>query len=78
MIVTSATIPHVCDSPLKVVIEKLEKSFQVAIKWLSHNYMKPNNGKCEFLITGHRFEHLLLNVGETLGIKSGQVTSHNN
>ena len=27
--------------------------------------MKLNAEKCEFLITGHRFEHLWLNVGET-------------
>ena len=26
--------------------------------------MKLNAGKCEFLITGHRFEHLWLNVKE--------------
>ena len=56
------TTPNVCDSSLKVVIEKLEKSSQLAIKWFNHNYMKLNAKKCEFLITGHRFEHLWLNV----------------
>ena len=29
--------------------------------------------KCEFLITGHRFEHLWLNVGETQVWKKNQV-----
>ena len=39
------TTPNVCDSSLKVVIEKLEKSSQLAIKWFSHNYMKLNAEK---------------------------------
>ena len=56
------TTPNECD---KVVTEKLEKSSQSAIKWFNHSYMKLNAEKCEFLITGHRFEHLWLNVGET-------------
>ena len=58
------TTPNICDSSLKVIIEKLERSTQSTIKWFSHNYMKLNAEKCEFLITGHRFEHLWLNVGE--------------
>ena len=67
------TTPNVCDSSLKVVIEKLEKSSQLAMKWFSHNYMKLNAEKCEFLITGHRFEHLWLNVGETQVCEKNQV-----
>ena len=67
------TTPNVCDSSLKVVIEKLEKSSQLAVKWFSHNYMKLNAEKCEFLITGHRFEHLWLNVGETQVCEKNQV-----
>ena len=58
-------IPNVCKSSLKVVIEKLEKISQLEIKRFSHNCMKLNAEKCEFLITGYRFEHLWLNVGET-------------
>ena len=64
------TIPNECD---KVVTEKLEKSFQSAIKWFNHSYMKLNAEKCEFLITGHRFEHLWLNVGETQVWEKNQV-----
>ena len=57
--------PNVCDSSLKVVIEKLEKGSQLEITWFSHNYMKLNAEKCQFLVTGHRSKHLWLNVGET-------------
>ena len=67
------TTPNVCDSSLKVVIEKLEKSSQLAIKWFNHNYMKLNAEKCEFLITGHRCEHLWLNIGETQVWEKNQV-----
>ena len=67
------TTPNVCDSSLKVVIEKLEKSSQLAIKWFNHNHMKLNTEKCEFLITGHRFEHLWLDVGETQVWEKNQV-----
>ena len=45
------TTPNVCDGSLKVAIEKLEKSSQLAIKWLNHNYMKLNAEKCQFLIS---------------------------
>ena len=83
------TTPNVCDSSLKVVIEKLEKSSQLAIKWFNHNYMKLNAEKCEFLITGflipnNCFEHLWLNIEETQVWEKnqvkllGQVTWHNN
>ena len=45
----------------------------MAIKWFSHNYLKLNAEKCEFLITGHYFEHLWLNVGETQVWEKNQV-----
>ena len=35
--------------------------------------MKLNAEKCEFLITGHRFEHLWLNFGETQVWEKNQV-----
>ena len=45
----------------------------MAIKWFSHNYMKLNAEKCEFLIACHPFEHLWLNVGETQVSEKNQV-----
>ena len=35
--------------------------------------MKQNAEKCEFLITGYRFEHLWLNVAETQVWEKNQV-----
>ena len=35
--------------------------------------MKLNDEKCEFVITGYRFEHLWLNVGETQVCEKNQV-----
>ena len=37
---------------------------QLAVRWFNNNYMKLNAEKCEFITTGHRFEHLRLNVEE--------------
>ena len=62
---TDDTTPNVCNSSLKVVIQKLEKSSWLAVKWFSHVYMKLYAEKCDFLKTGHHFKHLWLNVGET-------------
>ena len=67
------TTSNACDSSLKVVLEKLEKRSRLAIMWFSHNYMKLNAEKCEFQITGHHFEHLWLNVGETQVWEKNQV-----
>ena len=39
------TTHNVCISSLKVVIERLKKSPQLAMKWFSHNYMKLNGDK---------------------------------
>ena len=67
------TASNVFNSSLQLVIEKIDKSSQLAIKWFSHNSMKLNAKKCEFLITGYRFEQLWLNVGETKVCKKNQV-----
>ena len=58
---------------IEVVIEKPEKSSQLAIKWFNNNYIKLNAEKCKLLITGHRFERLRLNVGETQVWEKNQV-----
>ena len=45
--------------------EKLSVGNKSQSQWFNHNYMKLNAETFEFLITGHRFEHFWLNVGET-------------
>ena len=43
------------------------------MKWFSHNYLKLNAEKLEFLITCHRFGHFWLNFGETQVWEKNQV-----
>ena len=45
------------------VLNSLEHDIHLAIEWFDSNYMKLNNSKCDFLISGHKFEHLWVNVG---------------
>ena len=34
--------------------------------WFENNYMKLNEDKCHFLISGNTYEHLLVKVGDVL------------
>ena len=53
--------------------EKLSVGNKSQSQWFNHNYMKLNAETFEFLITGHRFEHFWLNVGETNVWEKNQV-----
>ena len=41
----------------------LEHDARIAIEWFESNYMKLNEDKCHFLISGNKSEHLFVNVG---------------
>ena len=56
---------HVCDKDLPNLLYFLEHDTHIAIEWFESNYMKLNKDKCHFLISGHKFEHLWINVGGT-------------
>ena len=56
---------HACDLDLKSLITRLEHDAALAIEWFESNYMKLNQDKCHFLFSGHKYETLFVNVGET-------------
>ena len=56
---------RVCDLDLKSLITRLEHDAALAIEWFESNYMMLNQDKCHFLISGHKYETLFVNVGET-------------
>ena len=58
------TTPYVCDENLQVVLEKLEHHSDIAISWFDCNYMKLNPDKCHLLVSGHRYEHMWIRVGQ--------------
>ena len=37
----------------------------LAIEWFESNYMMLNQDKCHFLLSGHKYETLFVNIGET-------------
>ena len=54
-----------CDLDLKSFITRLEHDAALAIEWFESNYMMLNQDKCHFLFSGHKYETLFVNVGET-------------
>ena len=54
-----------CDSDLKHLMERLKHDTKLAIEWFENNYMKLNEGKCNLLVAGHRYESLWAKIGET-------------
>ena len=37
----------------------------LAIEWFESNYMKLNQDKCHFLLSGHKHEMIWANIGQT-------------
>ena len=54
---------YACDADLETLIYRLEHDALIAIEWFESNYMKLNEEKCHFLISGNKNEHLFINVG---------------
>ena len=45
------------------LVRRLEHDSLIAIEWFESNYMKLNEDKCHFLVSGHKYEHLWVNLG---------------
>ena len=60
------TTPYACNQDLKTLIQKLEHDSLKAIMWFESNYMKLNEDKCHFLISGNTNEHLWVKIGDAL------------
>ena len=54
---------YACDIDLENLIYRLEHDARISIEWFESNYMKLNEDKCHFLISGNKNEHLFVNVG---------------
>ena len=54
------------DTNLEDLLHNLEYDTQSAIVWFDNNYMKLNQDKCHFLITGNVIEHLWAKIGDEL------------
>ena len=56
---------HACDSNLDDLIRRLEHDSILAIEWFEGNYMKLNQDKCHFLLSGHRYEVMFAKIGHS-------------
>ena len=58
------TTLYACDNDLSSLIRRLEHDALISIEWFESNYMKLNQGKCHFLISGTKYEQLWVKVGQ--------------
>ena len=57
---------------LDVLIRRLEHAVNKAVNWFKCNYMKSNSDKCHILICGHKYECILVHIGNEMIIESHQ------
>ena len=53
-----------CDSDICDLIKRLEHDSSLAIEWFESNYMKLNEDKCHFIISGYKHE-MFAKIGES-------------
>ena len=56
---------HTCDMDLENLLRRLEHDSMLATEWLESNYMKLNQYKCHFLLSGHKHKMIWANIGQT-------------
>ena len=62
-----------CRKNLNDLITNLEHDSKIAITWFEDNYMKLNEEKCHFIISGHKYEHTYAKFGKIKIWESDQV-----
>ena len=55
---------YACDRDLSNLVRRLEHDSLIFIEWFESNYMKLNESKCHFLLSGHKYEHCFVNIGK--------------
>ena len=63
---------HTCDLELDILMEKLGAADKV-ISWFIYNGMKMNSDKCHLLVSGHKYELMIANIGDEQIIESNIV-----
>ena len=54
-----------CDSDLGGLINRLEHDSVLTIEWFESSYMKLNDDKCHFLLSGCKHEMMLAKIGQS-------------
>ena len=50
------TTIHTCDFSLESLVKRLEHGANLAVEWFDSNYMKLNQNRCCYMVSGHKFE----------------------
>ena len=58
---------------LENLVKKLESAANVAISWFKNNGMKMNSDKCHLLVSGHKHEIMIANIGGEQVIETHSV-----
>ena len=56
---------YACDRNLNDLINRLEHDSFLAIEWFENNSMKLNDDKCHLLISGHKYENVWAQIGNS-------------
>ena len=56
---------YVFHSDICDLIKRLEHNSLSAIEWSESKWMKLNEGKCHFIISGYKHETMFANIGES-------------
>ena len=56
---------HACDSDLGNLINRWEHDSLLAVEWFESNYMKLNEDKCHFLLSGYKHEMMFAKIGQS-------------
>ena len=59
------TTLYMCDRNLHNMTQNLEHDSALAIEWFNNNYMKLNEDKCHFFVSGHKYEYIWAKIGHT-------------
>ena len=64
---------HICGMELENLMKKLESAANAAISWFKNNSMKMNSDKSHLLVSGHKHEIMIANIGGEQVIETHSV-----
>ena len=67
------TTLYACNKSLNELLLSLEHDSMLAVRWFENNYMKLNEDKCHFIISGHKYEHSWVKINENMIWESSNV-----
>ena len=63
---------YVCDKDLNTLISRPAHDTALAFESFEHNFMKLNQDKCHFLVSGHKHETVWVKIGEMKILESNK------